>query len=199
MVTKGSLAALERLFPVMRSFATSYPEDYRYYLNNLAYELGEVGRIDEAKAAINVALRSPYSDRFPDWAETKQELETKQRRLFLPLVFALGSAALTPKAPDIPESPVIVARPEPLAQQQAFEASAPAQQESQPDIQTSTARLTSPEPRPTRKTAISVVLARLACRRLNQQKPLPHSLKPTSAARGCAKSPPARAPPFRHF
>src|SRR5215472_8520662 len=100
---KGSLADLERLFPVMRSFATSYPDDYRYYLNNLAYELGQVGRIEEARAAINVALRSPYADRFPDWAETAQEIETMRRRVFLPLVFAIGLPALgVPAALDGP-------------------------------------------------------------------------------------------------
>jgi tetratricopeptide (TPR) repeat protein len=88
---EGSLADLERLFPVMRSFATSYPDDYCYYLNNLAYELGEVGRIDEASAAINVALRSPNAHRFPDWTETKQELESKRRRAFYPLTLAIGA------------------------------------------------------------------------------------------------------------
>ncbi len=90
---KGSLSDLERLFPVMRSFATSSPEDYRYYLNNLAYELGQVGRIEEAKAAINVALRSPNAHRFPDWAETAQELETMQRRVFYPVTLAVGTPA----------------------------------------------------------------------------------------------------------
>jgi len=33
MYHKGSLADLERLFPVTRALATSYPDDYRYYLN----------------------------------------------------------------------------------------------------------------------------------------------------------------------
>src|SRR5262249_32741460 len=89
---KRSLADLERLFRVMRSFATSLPSDYCDYLNNLAYELGQVGRIDEARAAINVALRSPNADRFPDWAETARELDTMQRRLFLPLVFVIGGS-----------------------------------------------------------------------------------------------------------
>jgi CRP-like cAMP-binding protein/tetratricopeptide (TPR) repeat protein len=88
---KGSVADLERLFPVMRSLATSYPDDYRYYLNNLAYELGELGRIDEAKAAITVALRSTNAHRFPDWAETARELETKRRRAFYPLMLAIGA------------------------------------------------------------------------------------------------------------
>jgi tetratricopeptide (TPR) repeat protein len=200
----GSLADLERLFPVMRSFAAIYPEDYRYYLNNLAYELGEVGRIDEAKAAINVALRSPYADRFPDWAETAQELETKRRRVFLPLVFALGSPAAlagssaAPSIPAIPEEPAAA-----VAQRERLEpeAAAPVQPESQPDLQIATAQRKSLEPKRNRnsKSAVLVVLALLSCRRLDRVKPLRQSQQPTFEARGCAKSPPARAPPYNGF
>jgi tetratricopeptide (TPR) repeat protein len=196
---QGSLADLERLFPVNRSFAAIYPEDYRYYLNNLAYELGEVGRIDEAKAAINVALRSPYADRFPDWAETAQELETKQRRLFLPLVFALGSPALgspaaafstAAMAAEQPAALVQTVRPEP-------EASTPAQPESQPDIQTSPARRISPELKRNRNSGILILLlARLACRGLDRARPPRQSQQPTFQSRGCGRSPSARAPPF---
>jgi tetratricopeptide (TPR) repeat protein len=183
---EGSLADLERLFPVMRSFATSYPEDYRYYLNNLAYELGQVGRIDEAKAAINVALRSPYADRFPDWAETAQELETMRPRVFLPLVFALGALG----------SP---------------QSSAPAQPESQPDVQISTARRIAPSPKRNQtdrlkaalrtpcKTSILVVLALATCRRFVRPTPQRQGLKPTFETTGCAHFPPARAPPFHDF
>ena len=191
---KGSLADLERLVPVMRSFATSYPEDYRYYLNNLAYELGEVGRIDEAKAAINVALRSPYASRFPDWAETKQELETKERRVFLPLVFALGSAAVlsVPAALENPPATAVTRREQPVP-----ESSAPAQPESQPDIQTSAVPRSSPALKRNRTNRIFVIPAWLARRGLRVPKPLRRqSLKPTFEARGCAKSPPARAPPI---
>jgi hypothetical protein len=91
----GSLADLERLYPLVRSLSTSYAGEYHEYLNNLAYELGHVGRVEEAKAAIKVALRSPYAHRFPDWSETAQELETKPRRAFPPFVVAIGGSAET--------------------------------------------------------------------------------------------------------
>jgi len=204
----GSLADLERLFPVMGSFATSYPEDYRYYLNNLAYELGQVGRIEEARAAINVALRSPYADRFPDWKETAQEIETMQRRVFLPLVFALGvpaslgvpaggKAAQVLTVPGVTGSAAVAATPR--AQVQA-EASAVAQPESQPDIQTSPARVVAPTHRRNFKTSILlIVLARVTCRRVAQGAPLRETLKPTFQTSGCARSPSARAPPYLSF
>jgi hypothetical protein len=221
---QGSLADLERLFPVMRSFATSYPEDYRYYLNNLAYELGQVGRIEEARAAINVALRSPYADRFPDWAETAQEIETMRRRVFLPLVFALGvpaalgiPAALdgpalgVPAAAGLPEAGLSVKTSDEATRnlnvpsvtkdaaratlRQQVEAEALAQPESQPDIQTSPARHFAPTHR-NLKTSILVVLARVTCRRVAQEAPLRETLKPTFQTSGCAQSPSARAPPI---
>jgi hypothetical protein len=88
---KGSLADLERLLPLVRSLSNSYAAEYHEHLNNLAYELGHVGRLEEAKAAINGALRSRYASRFPHRAETAQELETRPRRAFLPLVFAIGA------------------------------------------------------------------------------------------------------------
>jgi len=215
----GSLADLERLFPVMRSFATSYPEDYRYYLNNLAYELGQVGRLEEARAAINVALRSPYADRFPDWAETAQEIETMRRRVFLPLVFALGVQA-TPGVPadlpvvpavdrSVPTADVIARNPNVPSvtksaaaterQQVDSEASAVAQPESQPDIQTSPARVVAPTHQRNLKTSsLLIVLARVTCRRVAQEAPLQETLKPTFQTSGCVRSPSARAPPYHN-
>jgi len=203
----GSVADLERLFPVMRSLATSYPDDYRYYLNNLAYELGQVGRIDEAKAAINVALRSPNAHRFPDWAETAQELETMPRRVFLPLVFALGSPAVAlsvlasiearEPAPVIeasPESAVAATRPE----QVEPEASAPAQPESKPVVQISPARRLAPSLRRNLKTSIPLVLAWVLCRRVVRATPLRRTLIPSFETRGWGKSPRARSPPLDH-
>jgi tetratricopeptide (TPR) repeat protein len=205
---EGSVADLERLFPVMRSFAMSFPSDYCDYLNNLAYELGQVGRIDEAKAAINVALRSPYADRFPDWAETAQELETMQRRVFLPLVFAVGgtAAALGVPASESTPAPAIdtraIAENAPITRTHRDEVepevSAPAQPESQPDIQISWARRIAPKPKGNQKSAILVILAWLGCRRLHRAKPCRQSPIPTLESRGCAKSPPARAPPFNY-
>jgi len=193
----GSLADLERLFPVMRSLATSYPDDYRYYLNNLAYELGQVGRIDEAKAAINVALGSPNAHRFPDWAETARELETMPRRVFLPLIFALGTPAAVPSPPATSDMvAAVVSAPEQTPREEVqVQAVALARPESQPEIQISVARRVSRglKRNPDR---ILLVLAWAHCRRLAPARSERQSLKPTFEARGWGKSPPARAPPI---
>ncbi len=86
----GALADLHRLLPVKQWLRPYYPADYYYYLNNLAYEMGAVGRIDEANHIIDIALRSPFATGFPNWQETKDELITKTRRAFTPLIFAIG-------------------------------------------------------------------------------------------------------------
>src|SRR5215212_10959144 len=48
---KQALDDLERLFPLVRAIGKRYPALFCDYLNSLAVELGEVGRIDEAEAA----------------------------------------------------------------------------------------------------------------------------------------------------
>jgi hypothetical protein len=87
----GSLKDLERLLPVVRSVAGPCSPEYYAHLNSIAVELGEAGRLEEANAAVDVALRSPFSANYPGWRETKLELAAKQPKVFTPLVFALGA------------------------------------------------------------------------------------------------------------
>jgi hypothetical protein len=51
------------------------------YYNSLAVELGELGRIEEARLALRVALASPCANAYPEWRETFRELEVKARRV----------------------------------------------------------------------------------------------------------------------
>ena len=74
----GIQASLENLFPLVRAVAGRSGEFYNY-LNSYAIELGDVGRLDEANAALNVALGSPFAASHPYWKETRVELETKRR------------------------------------------------------------------------------------------------------------------------
>jgi tetratricopeptide (TPR) repeat protein len=69
---RAALADLEKLFPLVRAI----PEPYKYYhyLNSLAVELGEVGRIEEAQNISNIVLASPYAFAYPEWRETEQDL-----------------------------------------------------------------------------------------------------------------------------
>lgn len=87
----GALKDLERLRPVVLSIRSLYPSEYYEHLNSLAVELGELGRIEEANHAVDIALRSPFSLGYPHWQETKLELAAKQPKVFTPLVFALGA------------------------------------------------------------------------------------------------------------
>jgi len=75
---KQALTDLERLFPLVRALARLYPAFYYDYLNSLAVELGEVGRVTEANAALSIALASPFAPAYPEWTETRTELEAKR-------------------------------------------------------------------------------------------------------------------------
>ncbi len=73
-----ALADLENLFPLVRKISGRYPASYYDFLNSLAVELGEVGRLSEAHAALNMALASPLAPAYPNWCETRAELEGKR-------------------------------------------------------------------------------------------------------------------------
>lgn len=76
----GSLDDLESLFPLIRTVALRHPMTYYGYLNSLAVELGEVGRIEEAFNASHIALSSPYGAALFELRETRKELLLKARR-----------------------------------------------------------------------------------------------------------------------
>jgi hypothetical protein len=74
------------------------------YLNSLAVELAETGRIEEAKDAIGIALRSPFADRYPNWTATRGEIADKERRTsYRPRIFSLAGPLLV-SAPTPPET-----------------------------------------------------------------------------------------------
>jgi tetratricopeptide (TPR) repeat protein len=97
---------LEQLFPLVHSLNGIYPSFYFNYLNSLAVEFCEVGRIEEANHAIDIALASPFADRFPEWIETKREIaqKAKERRKSPALIIAVPSA-LPEAAPDAKAQP----------------------------------------------------------------------------------------------
>jgi tetratricopeptide (TPR) repeat protein len=97
---------LEQLFPLVHSLSGRYPAFYFDYLNSLAVEFSEVGRVEEANKAIDDALASPFADRYPEWAETKREIaqKAKERRKSPALIIAVPSA-LPETAPDATAQP----------------------------------------------------------------------------------------------
>lgn len=74
-----ALEHLEKLFPSVRAAAKVFPVLYYDYLNSLAVELGEVGRLEEANAALSVSLASPFALAYPEWSETRDEIAAKRR------------------------------------------------------------------------------------------------------------------------
>ena len=91
---KQALDDLERLFPLIRYISKHYPTAYYNFLNSFAIELSEVGRIDEARRVCQITLASPFSAAYPNWLETRNELEAK-RTSATPSIVAV-SAALEP-------------------------------------------------------------------------------------------------------
>lgn len=75
---KGALADLESLSPFVRLLANRNPLYFYCYHNELAFELGELGRIAEAQAACAIALASPFAPAYPEWSATRDEIAAKR-------------------------------------------------------------------------------------------------------------------------
>jgi hypothetical protein len=87
---KQALKDIENLFPLVRVVAKRYAPLYYSFLNSLAVELGEVGRADEAQAVCAITLASPFAQAYPEWSETRDELEAKRAHV-TPSVVAIGA------------------------------------------------------------------------------------------------------------
>lgn len=68
---RQSLKDLEDLIPLL-----SHAEPHIYFatLNSLAVEMGEAGRLEEARNICKVVLASPYAPAYREWWETAEEL-----------------------------------------------------------------------------------------------------------------------------
>jgi tetratricopeptide (TPR) repeat protein len=75
---KAALSGLESLRPFVNLAAKQRPFYFYAYHNDLAVVLGDLGRVAEAEATIEIALNSPYASAYPNWAETRQEIEAKR-------------------------------------------------------------------------------------------------------------------------
>ena len=75
---KQALKDIENLFPLVRVIAKRYPMLYYSFLNSLAVELSEVGRIKEARNVCQLTLVSPFTQAHPELLETRDEIETKR-------------------------------------------------------------------------------------------------------------------------
>jgi tetratricopeptide (TPR) repeat protein len=77
---RGALADLEKMFPFVRAIGSSYPPMYHNYLNSLAVEMIEVGRLEEARNISKNVLATPYAFAYPEWRETGDEIAVRGYR-----------------------------------------------------------------------------------------------------------------------
>jgi hypothetical protein len=107
---RRALDGLDQVWPMVRLASHEHPALRYDYLNSLAVELSETGRIEEAKHAIEIALRSPFPERYPNWKATRDEIADKERRTsYRSRIFSLAglllmSAATVPQT-TLPELP----------------------------------------------------------------------------------------------
>jgi hypothetical protein len=96
---KGALSDLKRLTPLVSLASKQTPFYFYFYCNDLAVVLGELGYIGEAQRTVDVALASPYAPLYPNWAETRLELEAK-RTSATPSVVAFNRTSEVIPAPQ---------------------------------------------------------------------------------------------------
>jgi tetratricopeptide (TPR) repeat protein len=77
---RRAVADFERLAPFVRAIGHIHPHVYYDYLNSLAVELSNVGRLEEAAHASRIAVSSPFSTMYPEWRQTFDEIALKRRR-----------------------------------------------------------------------------------------------------------------------
>lgn len=97
---KRALSDLEGLWPLVYQVAKQRPFYFYLFHNELAVELGEAGRVEEARAACKIALAYPFASAYPEWSETRQELEAK-RTSATPSIVAINRAPEADSSPEV--------------------------------------------------------------------------------------------------
>ncbi|MGH9821663.1 MAG: hypothetical protein ACREDR_00170 [Blastocatellia bacterium] len=95
---RGSLEILNSMYPLVRSFRTTAGHLFYSYLNSVAVELTELGDFERASRINDVTLATPYAVFFPNWSETRQELETA-----IADASRVQAAVIVPALGDAPE------------------------------------------------------------------------------------------------
>jgi hypothetical protein len=74
---RDAVAMLEKLFPFAHAMRSSQPSLYYDYLNSFALELCEVGRLEEANNISRIVVASPFASAYPEYRETRDEIELR--------------------------------------------------------------------------------------------------------------------------
>lgn len=74
---KGALADLFKVLQLARAVKDSCPHEYFASNNSVAFELLAENRIEEARYFSNIALASSFAPAYPEWADTRQDIELR--------------------------------------------------------------------------------------------------------------------------
>jgi hypothetical protein len=76
---RESLEIMKAIHPAVREWGRVFPYLLGEQYNNLAYELFKTGQLAEAHYTVNKACAMPIARAYPEWFETKLEIEEKLR------------------------------------------------------------------------------------------------------------------------
>lgn len=86
---KEALADLLSLWPVVRTVRATHPHLYFNWHNDCAVELLELGRVEQARESLSVALASPVAGNYHEYRETRAEIERCERKKIIVAVRSL--------------------------------------------------------------------------------------------------------------
>jgi len=72
---QSSLDQLRTIQPIVEIISRVSPFYAGLYANEVAYELAQLGRLDEARRFAAYALASPFARAWPEWRDTAHEIE----------------------------------------------------------------------------------------------------------------------------
>jgi len=99
----AALDHLRAIRPAVESIGRSQPHYLHHFANEVAFELAQTGRLEEARRFAQFAISSPVVLAYPEWLETAQEIEKQARekaarnRIQRPAVEQARSTFIKPK------------------------------------------------------------------------------------------------------
>ena len=82
------------LWPIVRHVAKSHPHLFFNWHNDCAVELLELGRVEQARESLSIALASPFSANYHEYKETRESIEQCERKKILVTVRRLKKTVL---------------------------------------------------------------------------------------------------------
>jgi tetratricopeptide (TPR) repeat protein len=104
---KRAAVELEALFPLVTTIGLHYSSVHYEYLNNLGLHLGRAGRVAEGLRFINIAVNTRYAAIYPEWVESKNELQELLESTPVLIALEIGSddRRMSPPTSSVQEVP----------------------------------------------------------------------------------------------